>query len=198
MTKRLSLMTFARMQAYGIVNLYSMCYNEAAINTNGIIAKYIFYKLEEMHMHKEINDKISVFKKVFLILLVLDIIGLISAVIALSPTFKQMAEYGQPMMAVFSVMFAIMVATQLFEILTKIFLIKSISPVFSWTSGRKGYIVSAKLLILFNFGAVVINLLAAGGEGATLLNQGNLYLHVLASVAEIITVFFYLRKVKKL
>ena len=151
MTNRLSLMTFARMQAYGIVNLYSMCYNEAAINTNGIIAKYIFYKLEEMHMHKEINDKISVFKKAFLILLVLDIIGLISAVIALSPTFKQMAEYGQPMMAVFSMMFAIMVATQLFEILTKIFLIKSISPAFSWTSGRKGYIVSAKLLILFNF-----------------------------------------------
>jgi hypothetical protein len=35
-------------------------------------------------------------------------------------------------------------------------------------------------------------------EGATLLNQMRLYLQVLASVAEIITVFCYLRTVKKL
>ena len=57
---------------------------------------------------------------------------------------------------------------------------------------------SAKLLLLFNFGAVIINVLATGGEGATLMNQANLYLQVLASAAEMITVIFYLRTVKKI
>ena len=140
----------------------------------------------------------SAMKKAFLILLVLDIIGLLSAAIALLPTFKQMAGFGQPMMGVISVMIAMMIAVQLFEILAKFFLIKSTSPTFSWTSGRKGYIAAAKLLLLSNFGAVIINLLSAGGVGATLINQGNLYLRVLASAAEITAVFFYLRKVKKL
>ena len=140
----------------------------------------------------------SVYKKLFLILLVLDIIGLISAVIALLPTFKQLAGYGQPMMVVISVMIAVVAAIQLFEILAKVFLIKSTSPTFSWTSGRKGYIAAAKLLLLFNFAAVIVNLLSTGGVGATLINQGNLYLRVLVSVTEIIAVFFYLRKVKKL
>ena len=54
-----------------------------------------------------------------------------------------------------------------------------------------------KLLVLFNVGAVIINLLAAGGEGATLLNQANLYLTVLASAAEVVAVSAYLRTVKK-
>ena len=35
------------------------------------------------------------------------------------------------------------------------------------------------------------------GEGQSPMNQGNLYLQVLASVAEIIAVFLYLRKIKK-
>lgn len=138
-----------------------------------------------------------VFKKVFIVVLVLDIIGLISAGIALLPTFKQLAGYGQPMMGILCAMVAVMAAIQLFEILAKLFLIKSTSPEFSWTSGRKGYIAAAKLLLLFNFGALIINLLATGGEGATLINQGNLYLRVLASAAEIVTVFLYLREVKK-
>jgi hypothetical protein len=52
--------------------------------------------------------------------------------------------------------------------------------------------------LLVNLGAVLFNLLSAGGEGATLLNQMRLYLQVLASVAEIITVFCYLRTVKRI
>ena len=140
----------------------------------------------------------SFFKKVFFALLVLDIIGLISTVITLLPTFKQLAGSGQLMLGVISVMVAVIVAIQLFEILAKVFLIKSTSPTFSWTADRKGYIAAAKLLLLFNLGAIIINLLSAGGEGATLINQGRLYLHVLASVAEIIAVFSYLRTVKTL
>ena len=148
-------------------------------------------------MSEHINDKMSVYKKVFFILLVLDVIGLISAIIALLPTFQKLSGYGQPMMGILIVMIALVVAIQLFEILAKVFLIKSTSPTFSWESGRKGYISAAKLLLLFNFGSVIVNLLSAGGEGATPMNQGNLYLQVLASVAEIIAVFLYLRKVKK-
>ena len=133
-----------------------------------------------------------------MILLVLDIIGLISVVIALLPTFRQLAGYGQPMMGVISVMIAVVVAIQLFEILTKFFLIKSTSPTFSWAAGRSGCIAVATLLLVFNFGAVIVNLLSAGGEGATLINQANLYLRMLASAAEIIIVFLYLRKAKKI
>ena len=149
-------------------------------------------------MSKQINDKMSVFKKAFFILLILDVIGSILADIALLPTFMHRAEFGQPMMGIMSAMFAVLAAIQLFEILAKVFLMKSTSPTFSWTSGRKGYIAAARLLLLFNAGAVIINLLSSGGEGATIINQVNLYLRVLASVAEIIAVFFYLRKVKKL
>ena len=168
------------------------------INCERLIVNAHIKKQEEINLSKQINDKMSVFKKAFIILMVLDIIGLLSALIALLPTFRQLAGYGQPMMAVIIVMIAVMVAIQLYEILAKFFLIKSTYPGFSWISGRKGYIVSAKLLLLFNFGAVIVNLLATGGVGATRINQGNLYLRVLASVAEIIVVFFYLRKVKKL
>ena len=148
-------------------------------------------------MSKQIHDKLSFFKKVFCVLAVLDVIGLISAVINLLPTFPQMAEYGQPMAGIFSVMFAGMVAIKLFEILAKGFLMKSTSPDFFWESGKKRYMTAMKLLVLFNVGAVIINLLAAGGEGATALNQANVYLTVLASAAEVIAVSVYLHTVKK-
>lgn len=148
-------------------------------------------------MSKQIHDKLSIFKKVFYVLAVLDVIGLISAVINLLPTFPQMAEYGQPMAGIFSVMFAGMVAIKLFEILAKGFLMKSTSPDFSWESGKKRCMTAMKLLVLFNVGAVIINLLAAGGEGATALNQANVYLTVLASAAEVIAVSVYLHTVKK-
>ena len=148
-------------------------------------------------MSKQSNDHMTVLKKAFLILLVLDIIGSIRAVIALLPTFRQMSEFGQPMMGIFSAMTAVMVAIQLYEILAKFFLMKRISPASSRTAGRKDYITAAKFLFLFNFGALIINLLSAGGAGATPINQGILYLQVLASAAEIIAVFFYLRIVKK-
>ncbi|MEF2836573.1 MAG: hypothetical protein U0N82_02470 [Oscillospiraceae bacterium] len=148
-------------------------------------------------MSKQINDKMSFFKKVFCVLAVLDVIALISAAINVLPTFQQKAEFGQPMAGIFSVMFAGMVAIKLFEVLAKIFLMKSTSSDFSWESGEKRCMTAMKLLVLFNVGAVIINLLAAGGEGATLLNQANLYLTVLASAAEVIAVSAYLRTVKK-
>ena len=148
-------------------------------------------------MSKQINDKMSFFKKAFGVLAVLDVIALISAVINLLPTSKQMAEFGQPMVSIFILMTAGMVAIQVYEILAKVFLMKSTSPDFSWTTGGKRCVTAVKLLVLFNVGAVIINLLAAGGVGATLLNQANLYLRVLASAAEVIAVSVYLRAVKK-
>ena len=148
-------------------------------------------------MCKPINDKLSFLKKVFLVLTVLDIIALITAIINMLPTFRQMVEFGQPMAGIVCVMTAGMVAIQLFEILAKVFLMKSTSPAFSWESAQKRCMTFAKLLILFNLGAVIINLLAIGGEGATLLNQASLYLRVLASAAEIVAAFIYLRTVKK-
>ena len=148
-------------------------------------------------MSKQINDKMIVFKKAFFILLILDVIGSVLADIALLPTFMHRAEFGQPMMGKMSAMFAVLAAIQLFEILAKVFLMKSTSSDFSWESGKKRCTTFAKLLVLFNVGAVIINLLAAGGEGATLLNQANLYLTVLASAAEVIAVSVYLRTVKK-
>ena len=116
-------------------------------------------------MSKQINDKLSFLKKVFLVLAVLDAIALITAVINVLPTFRQMAEFGQPMAAIFRVMFSGMVAIKLFEILAKVFLMKSTSSEFSWVSGKKRCMTAMKLLVLFNVGAVIINLLAAGGEG---------------------------------
>ena len=86
----------------------------------------------------------------------------------------------------------------LFEILAKIFLIRSTSPAFSWSSGRKGYITAAKLLFLFNLAAVIIGVLSMGGEGATLISQLNSYIRLLASVVEMIVVFCYLRMTKRL
>jgi hypothetical protein len=139
-----------------------------------------------------------IFKKIFFILLVLDFAELILVGIALYPTFKQLAGYGQLMLGVASVIAAVIVTVLLFEILAKIFLLRSTSPTFSWSSGRKGYAVVAILLLLFNFGALILGLLSIGGEGATVLNQSYAYLQMLASVAEIITAFLYLRTIKKL
>ena len=132
------------------------------------------------------------FKKIFSVLLALDLIGLILACINMLPTFKTMAEYGQIMMVVLIVMTAVMAVVLLLEILAKVLIIRSTSP------GRKGCITAAKLLIVFNLCAAVLGLLSAGGEGATLLNQANLYLRLLASVVEMITALFYLRAAKKL
>ena len=148
-------------------------------------------------MSKQINDKMHILKKVFFILLILDFIELISVSIALFPNFKQSAGYGQIMMIVMGVITSVMVASLVFEILAKIFLIRSTSPTFSWSSGRKGYVTAAKFLLLFNFGSVILSVLSIGGEGATLINQGRVYLQILTSVAEMIAVFFYLRTVKK-
>ena len=102
------------------------------------------------------------------------------------------------MLGVISVIASVIVAVLLFEILAKFFLIRSTSLTFSWSSGRKGYVTAAKLLLLFNIGAVLFGLLAVGGEGATLINQGRAYLQILASVAEIIAAFCYLRTVKSI
>lgn len=93
---------------------------------------------------------------------------------------------------------AVIAAITLFEILAKVFLARSTSPAFSWASGHKGYITAAKLLLMFNTISIIFNLLPAGGEGATLMNQGRVYIHVLASLGEIIVVLFYLRTVKAL
>lgn len=140
----------------------------------------------------------SVIKKAFSILLILEFIGLILSGTALFPTFKTLAEYGQLMMGVFIAIFIVDVAVILFEILAKIFLIRSTSPEFSWSSGRKGYVVAAKLLFLFNLAAVIIGVLSMGGEGATVISQVNSYIRLLAAVVEMIVVFCYLRMVKRL
>lgn len=140
----------------------------------------------------------SIIKKVFFILLVLDIKEIISVGIALFPTFKTLAGYGQLMLGVAIVIAAVTAAVLLFEIFAKIFLIRSTSPTFSWSDGRKGCVASAKLLWLFNLGAAIIGVLSIGGEGATLVNQVNLYIQVLASVAEMIAISFYLRTAKRL
>ena len=149
-------------------------------------------------MSKQVNDKMHTFKSVFFILLFLDFIALVIACINSFTSFKQLSEYGQIMIIAASIISAVIVAILLFEVLAKIFLIRSTSPTFSWSSGRKGYAVVAILLLLFNFGALILGLLSIGGEGATVLNQSYAYLQMLASVAEIITAFLYLRTIKKL
>lgn len=149
-------------------------------------------------MSKQISGRMSIIKKAFFILLVLDVIGLLSVIIALFPMFQRLAGYGQLMLGVAIVMVTVMAAVLLFEILVKMFLIRSASPEFSWSTGRKGYVVAAKFLWLFNLGAAIVGVLSAGGEGATLINQGRLYVQVLASVAEMIVVFFYLRTTKRM
>ena len=137
-------------------------------------------------------------KKVFVILLFLDVIELLLSGAALYPTFGELAGDGQFMLVVISVMAAVIVAVSLFEILAKLFLLRSTSPTFSWASGRKGYLTAAKLLVFFNLCAVIFNMLAVGGEGATLINQARIYLQILASAVEMIAAFSYLRIVKRL
>ena len=149
-------------------------------------------------MNKQFNNKMQILKKVFLVLLILDVVGLVLAAIALLPTFQTLAGYGQFMLIIFGVIVAVIAAVMVFEILAKLFLLRSTSPAFSWSSGRKGYATVARLLVIFNLCAVIFNLLSTGGEGATLLNQGRLYLQALSSLVEVMAAFFYLRTVKKL
>ena len=149
-------------------------------------------------MRKQIGDKMYRLKKVFVILLFLDVMELLSTGVALYPTFGELVGAGQFMLVVMSVMAAVIVAVSLFEILAKLFLLRSTSPTFSWASGRKGYLTAAKLLVFFNLCAVIFNMLAVGGEGATLINQARIYLQILASAVEMIAAFSYLRIVKRL
>lgn len=149
-------------------------------------------------MNEQMKAKLHKFKKVFLILLIFDLIELIQAVVNMFPSFKELKEYGQMVMIVSIVITALIAVILLFEIFAKLYLMRSTSQTFSWESGRKGYVAAAKLLLVFNLGAVLVNVLSMGGEGATLLNQMNLYLHVIADIVETIAIILYLRKVKRL
>ena len=145
-------------------------------------------------MNEQINHRLAVFKKVFAVLLILDLVGLVEVGIALFPDFSMMAEYGQIMLVISGVMTAVAVAVLLFEILAKVFLIRNTAQ----TSIGKGHVAFAKALVVFNLFAVIINLLAMGGEGATLINQARMAAQVLASAAEMVAAFAYVRNVKKL
>ena len=149
-------------------------------------------------MNNVADRKMNILKKVFIILLILDIVALLLSGIALLPTFSMMVEYGIIMVIVMSTLTAIMSAVLIFEIIAKIFIIRSASPAFSWERRPKGYTAFAKLLLVFNILAIIIGLLSAGGEGATVINQTNTYLRILASLAEIVAAVFYLRAVKKI
>ena len=149
-------------------------------------------------MSEHMNGKLHKFKKVFLILLIFDLIELIQAGVNMLPSFMELEEYGQMVMIVSIVITGLVAVILLFEIFAKLYLMRSTSQTFSWESKRKGYVAVAKLLLVFNLGAVLINVLSMGGEGATLLNQMNLYLHVIADIVETIAIILYLRKVKRL
>ena len=149
-------------------------------------------------MSEHMNGKLHKFKKVFLILLIFDLIELIQAGVNMLPSFMELEEYGQMVMIVSIVITGLVAVILLFEIFAKLYLMRSTSQTFSWESGRKGYVAAAKLLLVFNLGAVLVNVLSMGGEGATLLNQMNLYLHVIADIVETIAIILYLRKVKRL
>ena len=144
------------------------------------------------------NGKLHKFKKVFLILLIFDLIELIQAGVNILPSFRELEEYGQMVMIVSIVITALVAVILLFEIFAKLYLMGSTSQTFSWESKRKGYVAAAKLLLVFNLGAVLINVLSMGGEGATLLNQLRVYLSILVSAVEVIAVVFYLGTVKKI
>ena len=151
-----------------------------------------------IYMSEHMNEKLHKFNKVFLILLIFDLIELIQAGVNMFPSFMELEEYGQMVMIVSIVIAAWIAVILLFEIFAKLYLMRSTSQTFSWESGRKGYVAAAKLLLVFNLGAVLVNVLSMGGEGATLLNQMNLYLHVIADIVETIAIILYLRKVKRL
>ena len=144
------------------------------------------------------NGKLHEFKKIFLILLIFDLIELIQAGVNMLPSFMELEEYGQMVMIVSIVITALIAVILLFEIFAKLYLMGSTSQTFSWESKRKGYVAAAKLLLVFNLGAVLINVLSMGGEGATLLNQLRVYLSILVSAVEVIAVVFYLGTVKKI
>lgn len=144
------------------------------------------------------NGKLHKFKKVFLILLILDLIELIQALVNLVPSFMELEAYGQMVMIVSIVITGLVAVILLFEIFAKLYLMRSTSQTFSWEYKRKGYVAVAKLLLVFNLGAVLINVLSMGGEGATLLNQLRVYLSILVSAVEVIAVLFYLGAVKKI
>ena len=148
-------------------------------------------------MNEQINNKMHLLKKAFIVLLAFDFIGLVLTSAALFPTFKQLSGYGTLMLVIASIIVAVIVVIMLFEILAKFFLIRSTSSTFDWSSGRKGYLTVAKLLFLFNLLTIIVNVLSIGGEGATLFNQGRLYLEILLSIIEAIVAFLYLRTVKK-
>ena len=149
-------------------------------------------------MSKQAGNKMHIFKKIFWALMATDMIGLVLVIVALFPIFQRLSGYGSLMLGVAIVLLVMAVAVLLFEILAKLFLVRSTSPAFSWAGGRKGYTAVAKLLLVFNAVAVLVGLLSAGGEGATLLNQARIYLQILFSVVEIVTAFCYLRTVRKI
>ena len=155
-----------------------------------------YFRVIDMSEH--MNEKLHKFKKVFLILLIFDLIEVIQSGVNMLPSFMELEEYGQMVMIVSIVITGLVAVILLFEIFTKLYLMRSTSQTFSWESGRKGYVAAAKLLLVFNLGAVLVNVLSMGGEGATLLNQMNLYLHVIADIVETIAIILYLRKVKRL
>lgn len=140
-------------------------------------------------MSEQSNKRMRICKRAFFVLLIPDFIGAIVAFAAFVPMFGMLAGYGKVMLIVAGIISAMMAAVMLFEIVAKIFLIRS--------SCRKGCGAVVILLFLFNLGAVIMGVLSAGGEGATLTNQLYLYLQMLASVAEMIIAVFYLRTIKK-
>lgn len=142
-------------------------------------------------MKKQTNG-MAIVKKVLLVLMVLDSVSLILTGVALFPTFKRLAGNGTLMLVVALVLVAVAVAAMLFEILAKLFLIRSASR------NTNGYGAFAAFLMVINVVAALINWLSTGGEGANLINQGRMYLQILASVAEVITVGCYLHMRKKL
>ena len=140
----------------------------------------------------------NIFKKVFSILLGLDFIELILVAVALLSVFKMISGYGNIMTSVVIVMVAVVIAVMVFEILAKVLLIRSASPTFSWASERKIYMAVAKILLVFNLFAIIINVLSIGGEGATVINQLRLYFSIIISVVEMVAILLYLRTAKKL
>ena len=149
-------------------------------------------------MSEHMNGKLHKLKKVFLILLIFDLIELIQSGVNMLPSFMELEEYGQMVMIVSIVITGLVAVILLFEIFAKLYLMRSTSQTFSWESKRKGYVAVAKLLLVFNLGAVLVNVLSMGGEGATLLNQLRVYLSILVSAVEVIAVLFYLGAVKKI
>ena len=149
-------------------------------------------------MSEHMDGELHKFKKVFLILLIFDLIELIQVGVNMLPSFMELEEYGQMVMIVSIVITGLVAVILLFEIFAKLYLMRSTSQTFSRESKRKGCVAAAKLLLVFNLGAVLINVLSMGGEGATLLNQLRVYLSVLVSAVEVIAVVFYLGAVKKI